>query len=115
MARVDLDTQTLEELKNKLKGDAYTAITSARMMAEIEQAATSDTRIVVTVYDKFYTPIGECGNYLEMSCDFPRNQVQQGKLKLPRLDKYGRGDRFADLALTCHEQTVPITIEVGHL
>lgn len=115
MARVDLDAQALERLKEKLKSDIYTAVDAARMVAEVEKAAVSDTRIVVTVYDRFYTPIGECGNYLEMSCSFPRNQVPQGKLAIPRLDKYGRGDRFADLALTCHEQTVPITIEVGHL
>lgn len=115
MARVDVDNQTLEQLKAKLKGDAHTAINAARMMAEIEQAATSDTKIIVTVYDKFYTPIGECGNYIEVACNFPRNQVQQGTLTIPRMDKYGRGDRFADAALTCHEQTVPITIEIGHL
>lgn len=115
MARVDLDTKTLDELKEKLKGDAYEAITAARMMAELEREAVSDTRIIVTVYDKFYTPVGTCGNYLELTCNFPRNAVQQGKLVIPRLDQFGRGDRFADAALTCHEETVPITIEIGTL
>jgi hypothetical protein len=115
MPRVDVDNKTLEDLKAKLKGDAYEAISAARMISELEREAVSDTRIIVTVYDKFYKSIGTCGNYLELACNFPRNQIQQGKLVIPRLDQYGRGDRFADAALTCHEETVPITIEIGTL
>lgn len=115
MARVDLDTQVLDKLKDKLKSDAHEAIDAARMMAEIENAAASDTNIIVTVYDKFYKSMGECGNYIELMCSFPRNQVPTGQLIIPRIDQFGGGDRFAEIALTCHEQTVPITIEIGHL
>ncbi len=109
MARVELETQALEDLKAKLKQDAYTAVSAARMAAEVEDAAASDVKIVVTIYDKFYKPMYECGDYLEMGCSFPRNQVEQGKLTLKRTDP------AADVALTCHDTTVPITIEIGHL
>lgn len=107
---VDLNVQTPDELRAKLNGDAYTAVTSARMLAELEKAEVLDTRIIVTFYDKFYNPVGECGNYLNLQCAFPRNQVETGQITLARNDKL-----FADLALTCHETTVPITIEVGLL
>lgn len=110
MARVDLDVQTLDDLKAKLHGDIYTAIDSARMLAELEQAEVLDTRIIVTFYDKFYNPVGECGNYIDLQCAFPRNQVETGQITLAREDRL-----FADLALTAHETTVPITIEIGHL
>lgn len=109
MSRVELETQTHEELRAKLAGDMYTSISAARMAAEIEDAAASDVNITVTVYDKFYTPAFECGDYLTMGCSFPRNKVETGQLSLKR------SDPAADLILTCHETTVPITIEVGNL
>lgn len=109
MARVELDTQTLDQLREKLKSDAYTAVQAARMAAEIEDAAVSDTKIVVTIYDKFYRPIAESGDYLSLACSFPRNQVESGKLELKR------SDPLAEVALSCHENTVPVTIELGHL
>lgn len=109
MARVELDSQTLEGLKEKLKSDAYTAVTAARMMAEVENAAVLSTRIIVTVYDKFYNAIGECGDYLSLDCSFPRNQIPSGNLKLKR------SDPLADVALSCHENSVPITVEIGRL
>lgn len=109
MARVDLDVQTLETLKLKLSSDAYTAVNAARMMAEVDQAAVLDTRIVVTVYDKFYNALGDCGNYTELHAAFPRNQVETGNIKLPR------SEPMADVLLTCDKNTVPITIEIGNL
>lgn len=109
MARVQLDNATLEELKAKLKSDAYSAIEAARMVAELERAEINDTRIIVTLYDKFYNAVGEAGNYLEVQCSWPRNEVESGNLKLMRPDP------LADLALTCHDTTVPITIEIGTL
>ncbi len=115
MPRVELENQTLEDLKAKLAGDAYTAVTAARMAAEVENAAASDVNMTVTIYDKFYNPIGECGNYLSLGCSFPRNKVETGQLVIPRYNSSGVGDHLADAALTCHETTVPITIEIGNL
>lgn len=115
MPRVDLDSQTLDDLKAKLTGDAYTAVNAARMIAEIEDAAASDVNIIVTIYDKFYNPIGECGNYETLGCSFPRNQVESGQLTIPRWTNSGMSDPLAEVALTCHETTVPITVEIGNL
>lgn len=115
MARIELDASNLDDLIAKLKGDAYTAVSAARMAAAVEDAAASDTNIVVTIYDKFYNPIGECGNYLELACEFPRNRVEGGKLTMPRKTANGENYFLSDVALTCHDTTVPITIEVGNL
>lgn len=65
--------------------------------------------MVVTVYDKFYTPKWECANYLEVHAAFPKNQVQTGRLILDRKDP------AADTVLGCHDTTVPVTIEIGSL
>lgn len=109
MARVDISSETLDDLKAKLLSDAYTAVDAARMLGELDQAAVKDTRVIVTIYDKFYRRVGECGNYLEMNCSFPRNKVETGKLVV------AREDPMADRFLTCHDETVPITIELGNL
>lgn len=115
MARVELDNATLEDLRAKLAGDVQQAVSAARMAAALEDAAASDVNIVVTIYDKFYTPIGECGNYISVGCSFPRNKPEAGQLAIPRYTSGGVGDPMADLALTCHETTIPITIEIGNL
>ncbi|AAN12680.1 minor tail protein [Mycobacterium phage Omega] len=109
MPRVEVEQKTLDDLRAKLSQDAYTAVEAARMVSEIEKAAVSDTRIIVTVYDKFYRPVGEAGDYLSVECKFPRNQVESGNLSLKRTDP------LADVVLQCHETTVPVTIEIGHL
>lgn len=109
MPRVNLDVATLDELKAKLASSAYEAVEAARMAAEVERAAIQDTRVIVTLYDKFYKPIGECGNYKELACAWPRNKVETGRIVMDRMDP------LADVALQCHETTVPITIEVGTL
>lgn len=106
---IQFDSQSPDDFKEKLASDMYTAVSAARMAAQIEKAAILDTRIVVTIYDKFYTPMWECANYLELAASWPRNQVPTGKLSL------GRTDPAADHVLTCHDTTVPITIEVGKL
>lgn len=106
---IEFDQQTLDDLKKKLASDIYTAASAAKMAAEVEKAAIFDSRIVVTIYDKFYTPMWECANYIDLAASFPRNQVPTGKLTLAGTDP------AVDHVLTCHETTVPITIEVGKL
>lgn len=106
---VEIDNKSLDDLREKLASDVYTAVSAAKMAAEIENAAIFDTRMIVTIYDKFYTPKWECANYLELQAAFPRNQVPTGKLALMR------SDPAASTVLSCHETTVPITIEIGKL
>lgn len=109
MARVDLDVLTLDDLKTKLQSDIRTAIEAARTAANLDQAAVAQEKIVVTYYDKFYTPIGETGDYLSLACNFPRNDVPAGTLELKNADP------MAAVALTCEANTVPVTIEIGNL
>jgi len=106
---VQLDTASTDELRAKLSSDVYTAVTAAKAAAAVEQAVISDTRIVVTIYDKFYNSKWECANYLEVHAAFPKNQVQTGRLILDRKDP------ASDTVLECHDTTVPITIEIGNL
>lgn len=109
MGRLTVNNDTLESFKEKIKSDAVTAVNAARMMAELEQAEIGTTEIVVTVYDKFYKPMFECGDYLELQCAWPRNQVGTGNLKLPRISP------AADTLLKADQTTVPITVEIGRL
>lgn len=109
MGRLTLNNETLEAYKEKIKSDAFTAVNAARMMAELEQNEISNTQIVVTVYDKFYTKKFECGNYSELQASWLRNQIGGGKLTVPRIDA------AAKTLLSCDKTTVPITIEVGRL
>lgn len=106
---VELDNASLDALREKLSSDVYTAINAAKMAVEVEKAAIFDTRIIVTIYDKFYVPKWECANYLELQASFPRNQIPTGKLALMG------SDPAVPTVLTCHETTVPITIEIGNL
>lgn len=94
-------------LARKLHSDSRTAITAADMMAAAELAAPTD--IVVTVYDKVYTMRGECNDYISLQCAFPRHEVETGQLIMKG------DDPLAPAALLCHEEVVPITIEIGHL
>lgn len=94
-------------LRAKLYSDAHTAMDAAEMMAAVEIAAPTD--ILVTFYDKIYTPKNECNDYVSMQCAFPRHLVETGEVVL-------RGDDpAADQALKCHEEVVPVTIEIGHM
>lgn len=116
MSRVNLDLATAEDLKAKLKSDVFSAMEAARKAADLDQEAVAGEKIVVTFYDKFYTAMYESANYLELSCNFPRNKVPAGKIDLPRYADESRDPNpVADLALSCHEVTVPVTIEVGNL
>lgn len=109
MGRLTLNNETLEDYKAKIKSDAHTAVTAARMMAELEQNQISTTEIVVTVYDKFYKPMFECGDYTELQCQWKRNEIGGGKLTVPYISA------AAQTLLNCEKATVPITVEIGRL
>lgn len=108
VSRVSLSTQTLDELKAKLRSDVYTAMDAARAAAAIEQATVNNSEIICTIYDKFYNAIGD-PQYSELSFNFPRNDIGAGKMIISRLDP------LADIILTCNSATVPITIEVQNM
>jgi hypothetical protein len=83
------------------------AMEIARAVADLEQRA--PTVISVRMGDKFYRNWMECGDYLELQLAWPRNKVQTGALLLKG------DDPLAALALTCHQTTVPVVVEAGHL
>lgn len=109
MGRIILNHEALQDYEDRINSDPVTAISAARMMAELENKETSTQDIVVTVYDKFCHPMWEVGDYSELNCNFPRNQVPTGRLKLPRKSP------AADTILKCDKTTVPITIQIGLL
>lgn len=117
MPRISLPVATLDALKTQLQTDMYTAIEAARAAADLEQAGVAQEKIIVTYYDKFYTTFAESANYLELSCNFPRNEVPAGKITLPKYTNPAtrEANPVAQLALTCEKATVPVTIEVGNL
>ena len=90
-----------------LNADNRTAIGAADMMAAAELAAPTD--ILVTLYDKVYKTRGEVNDYINVECAFPRHLVETGNLVMKG------DDPLAPAALLCHEEVVPITIEIGHL
>lgn len=96
-----------EALKAKLQSDARTAVSAADMMAAAELAAPTD--ILVTLYDKVYGTRGEVGDYISLQAALPRHLVPTGELRLKGEDP------LAPAVLLCHEEVVPITIEIGHL
>ena len=59
--------------------------------AVADEFTSSDTDYTVTVFDKFWNPIGVAGNYIEVSGTIPRNAAPQATLTLPEnhwLDPY---------------------------
>jgi len=95
------------DLERLLKSDARTAISAADMMAAAELAAPTD--IQVTIYDKFYRERGAVGDYIEAQVAFPRHLVETGQLTLKGEDP------LCEAVLKCHDEVVPITVEIGHL
>jgi hypothetical protein len=81
---------------------------AARLAAEMEDAEVAGSKIVCTIYDKFYNPIGS-PNYSELSVSFVRNDIGAGKMII------SNNDDLAQLILTCESATVPITIEVQNM
>lgn len=83
------------------------AVEAARAAAAIEQAAT--TEISARIGDKFYKSWLECGDYIELECNWPKNKAETGALQLKG------NDPLADVVLQCHRTTVPVVIQAGYL
>lgn len=83
------------------------AIGSSTILAR--EIAAEPTEILVTVYDKFWRPIGESHDYIELSASRPRNQV-------PILTMTFKGnDPLVPIMRNCRNELVGITVEVGAL
>ena len=71
--------------------------------------AAEPTKILVTVYDKFWVPVGECHDYMDLMATRPRNKV-------PILTMVLKGtDPLVPIMRNCRNELVGITVEVGAL
>lgn len=95
------------QLRAAINSDSALAISQGTVIAR--KLAAEPTELVVRVYDKFWKPIGEAGDYMELSASHPRNQV-------PVLNMTFKGnDPLVPLLRKCRKEVVGITIEVGAL
>lgn len=83
------------------------AIKTARAVAEYQQRQPTDIDVIVG--DKFYRAWQPCGDYIELEVDWPRNNVNTGRLQLKG------DDPLAGLVLSCHQTTVPVVVQAGAL
>lgn len=98
-------TVSNDELKASLYGGNEVAVRDATLVAR--QKAAEPTEIIVTIYDKFWRPIGQSSDYIELTASKPRNQV-------PVLGmKFKGNDPLVPLLRKCRTEVVGITIEVG--
>lgn len=96
-----------DQLKQSLYRSDYAAIRDATIVARQKSAAPTD--ITVTVYDKFWNPIGRAGDYISLTASKPRNQV-------PVLNMtFKGGDPLVPLLRKCRREVVGITVEIGSL
>lgn len=63
----------------------------------------------VTLYTNMYKPAGEVGDYIEVTCDFVRNQIETATIVLKATDP------MVPVAMACYQTVVPVTIDVGNL
>lgn len=96
---------TPDQLRTALASSGETAIDIASLAARVNAAEPSE--ILVTVYDKFWRPIGESHDYIELTASYPRNQV-------PVLNMTFKGaDPLVPLLQKCRTELVGITVEIG--
>lgn len=98
---------TSAETKAALERNDRDAIRDATILAR--QKAAEPTEILVTVYDKFWKPIGVAGDYISLTASKPRNQV-------PVLNMTFKGtDPLVPILRKCRREVVGITVEIGAL
>ncbi|BBZ09856.1 Gp37-like protein [Mycobacterium branderi] len=94
-----------EQLAALTGSDPVAAMQAAYQLARPDEAIPTD--ITVSLYSDYYVSQGQCGDYIEMTCTFPRLKLPDGTLKLKGADP------FAQLALTCDTTVVPVVIEIA--
>ena len=96
---------TPEQLRSALSSTDTNSVQTATLFARAKAA--QPTELVVTVYDKFWRRVGECNDYIELSAQYPRNNV-------PVLNLVLKGsDPLVAVMRKCRTEVVGITIEIG--
>ncbi len=99
---------SLTEFKSAIESpDSAAAISAATVFARQEAAA--PTELLVTFYDKFWTPIGECHDYIALEASKPRNQVPTLQIELKGTDP------LVPLIRKCRNEVVGVTVQIGSL
>lgn len=111
--------ESIEVLHHTLRtGTPEERAAAAHRLADIKSAEQTD--IVVTVHDKFWQPVGEIGDYGELSLDIPRNVVPTCDLTLKGGDGFSTSgpsapDPHIPRLRMCRKELVGITVEVGSI
>jgi len=71
--------------------------------------AAEPTEILVTVYDKFWRPIGQANDYIDLMATRPRNKVPVMTMVLKGTDP------LVPIMRNCRKEMIGITVEVGAL
>lgn len=98
---------TKDQLRASLESSQEAAIRDATIFTR--QNAAEPTEIVVTLYDRFWRPIGYLGDYISLTASKPRNQVPGLNITLKGSDPHVEDIR------KCRRELVGITIEIGSL
>lgn len=98
---------SLDDLRSSLASSEPQAIRDATIFAR--RQAAEPTEITVTVYDKFWRPVAGCGDYIELTTTYPRNNVPVLALTLKG------SDPLVPIMRKCRKELVGITVEVGAL
>lgn len=99
---------SVENLGFTLNTGSEAAIMSAATEVGRLKAA-EPTEILVTFYDKFWVPIGECNDYIQLSASKPRNKPAVLNITLKGTDP------LVPLIRKCRKEVVGVTVEVGSL
>ena len=97
----------LEQLRSVLQSNEYEAIREATIIGR--QSAAESTDIVVSVYDKFWSKIGEVNDYIELAVSKPRNQVAVLTFTLKG------SDPLIPILRNCRKEVVGLTVQIGAL
>lgn len=95
------------------KADVISALASADSTSVetttlfARRKAAEPTQLVVTIYDKFWNRVGECGDYIDLSASQPRNGVPVLTLNLKGTDP------MVAVIRKCRYEVVGITVELG--
>lgn len=98
---------TPDVLRASLEATEAGAVRDATILAR--QKAAEPTELIVTVYDKFWRPIGWLGDYISLTASKPRNQVPGLNISLKGTDPMVAALR------NCRKELVGITVEIGSL
>lgn len=105
MSRLSFDEQN--ELIEDLATSEYRAATSPAIRRALTKPDIPD--VVVTVYDKKYQQVGELTDYISLTAEWQRNQIESLTIVMKTTDP------LAAEVMKCFESVVPVTVQIGNI